>query len=101
LLRPEIDEERVYAQLGRLEGLAWRNAQCIMRRMGAMRGVMWRTMARAVLCALLWAVAMLWWANLVWCIHPNLSSHHVLTRAQRTRVHFCPQHRLLCQLGLN
>ena len=25
---------------------------------------------------------------------------HVLTRAQRTRVHFCPQHWLLCHLGL-
>jgi hypothetical protein len=32
--------------------------------------------------------------------HPHLSSLHVLTRAQRTRVHFCPQHRLLCHLGL-
>jgi hypothetical protein len=32
--------------------------------------------------------------------HPHLSSLHVLTRAQRTRVHFCPQHWLLCHFGL-
>jgi hypothetical protein len=32
--------------------------------------------------------------------YPHLSSLHVMTRAQRTRVHFCPQHRLLCHLGL-
>jgi hypothetical protein len=27
-------------------------------------------------------------------------SLHVLICVQRTRVHFCPQHSLLCQLGL-
>ena len=32
--------------------------------------------------------------------HPHLSSLHVLTRAQRSRVHFHPQHWLLCHLGL-
>jgi hypothetical protein len=32
--------------------------------------------------------------------HPHLSLLHVLTRAQRTRVHFCPQNWLLCHLGL-
>ena len=32
--------------------------------------------------------------------HPHLNSLHVLTRAQRTRVHLCPKHRLLCHLGL-
>jgi hypothetical protein len=31
---------------------------------------------------------------------PNLSSPYVLTRAQRTRVHFCLQHWPLCHLGL-
>jgi hypothetical protein len=31
---------------------------------------------------------------------PHLSSLHVLTGAQRTRVHFCPQHWLLCHLGV-
>jgi hypothetical protein len=30
----------------------------------------------------------------------RLSSLHVSTRAQRARVHFCPQHWLLCHLGL-
>jgi predicted RNA-binding protein associated with RNAse of E/G family len=32
--------------------------------------------------------------------HPHLSSLHVFTRAQRTRVHFCTQDWLLCHLGL-
>jgi hypothetical protein len=32
--------------------------------------------------------------------HPHLRSLHVFTRAQRTRVHFCPRHWLLCHLGL-
>jgi hypothetical protein len=32
--------------------------------------------------------------------HPLHSSLYVKTRAQRTRVHFCPQHLLLCHLGL-
>jgi hypothetical protein len=32
--------------------------------------------------------------------HTHLSSLHVLSRAQRTRVHFCPLHWLLCHLGL-
>jgi len=32
--------------------------------------------------------------------HPHLSSLHVLTRAQRTRVHFSPHHWLLCHLRL-
>jgi|AntAceMinimDraft_5_1070358.scaffolds.fasta_scaffold99642_1 hypothetical protein len=30
----------------------------------------------------------------------HLSFLHVLTRAQRTRIHLCPQHWLLCHLGL-
>jgi hypothetical protein len=32
---------------------------------------------------------------------PNLSSLHPLTRAQRTRVHFYPEHWPLCRLVLN
>jgi hypothetical protein len=32
--------------------------------------------------------------------HTHLSSLHVLTRAQRTRVHLFPQHRLTCHFGL-
>jgi len=32
--------------------------------------------------------------------HPHPSSLHVLTRAQRTHLHFCPRHWLLCHLGL-
>ena len=31
-------------------------------------------------------------------LHTNLFT--ILTCAQRTRVHFCPQHWLLCHLGL-
>ena len=33
-------------------------------------------------------------------VHPKFSSLHVLTRAQRMRLHFCPKHWLLCHLGL-
>jgi hypothetical protein len=29
-----------------------------------------------------------------------LASFQVITRAQRTRVHVCPQHWLLCHMGL-
>ena len=32
--------------------------------------------------------------------HLNLRSLHVLTRAQRTRLRFCPRHRHLCHMGL-
>jgi hypothetical protein len=32
--------------------------------------------------------------------HPLPSSLYFLTRAQRTRVHLCPKHWLLCHLGL-
>ena len=32
--------------------------------------------------------------------HPHLSSLQVLTRAQRTRLHFCPKHLILFHLGL-
>jgi hypothetical protein len=31
---------------------------------------------------------------------PHLCSLHVFTRAQRTRLHLCPKHWLLCHLGL-
>jgi hypothetical protein len=33
-------------------------------------------------------------------VHSHLGSLHVLTRAQRTRVHFYPQHLVMCHLGL-
>jgi hypothetical protein len=33
------------------------------------------------------------------CSSPHLSSNHILTHAQRTRVHICPHHWLLCHLG--
>ena len=38
-------------------------------------------------------LCMIWWLF-------HLSSLQILTRAQRARVHFCPQHWLLCHLAL-